>query len=179
MKWICNCPFFKSMLNYMWIDRGEEGLLKKFQDFFYDKNDIIIALLILLFAGLIIMWRIDVIMDYPQTLAKETDTVQTTEENAVDPDQSADNDADSDAEGENADQVWMAGELTHDITVSIAGGSATAAADGLVSAGLFDSYDDFAKVCKAAGRSPEDIKANTFTFEKGSTQTDIAKQVTD
>lgn len=147
--------------------------MKKFHDFFYDKNDIIIALLILLFAGLLIMWRIDVIMDYPQTLAKETDTVQTTEQSAVDP-----KEENADEEPENTDQVWMAGELTHDITVSIAGGSATAAVDGLVSAGLFDSYDDFAKVCKAAGRSPEDIKANTFTFEKGSTQTDIAKQVT-
>lgn len=147
--------------------------MKKFQDFFYDKNDIIIALLILLFAGLLIMWRIDVIMDYPQTLAKETDTVQTTEQNAVDP-----KEENADEEPENPDQVWMAGELTHDITVSIAGGSATAAVDGLVSAGLFDSYDDFTKVCKSAGCSPEDIKANTFTFEKGSTQTDIAKQVT-
>ena len=149
--------------------------MKRFQDFFYDKNDIIIALLILCIAGLVIMWRIDVIMDYPQTLAKETDTVQTTEENAVDVD--AEDSAAS--EEEITDQVWIAGELTHDITVSIAGGSATAAVDGLVSAGLFDNYDEFAKVCKAAGRSPEDIKANTFTFEKGSTQADIAKQVTD
>lgn len=147
--------------------------MKRFQDFFYDKNDIIIALLILCIAGLVIMWRIDVIMDYPQTLAKETDTVQTTEENAVDTEDPAD------PKEENTDQVWIAGELTHDITVSIAGGSATAAVDGLVSAGLFDSYDEFAKVCKAAGCAPEDIKANTFTFVKGSTQADIAKQVTD
>lgn len=146
--------------------------MKALKDFYYDKNDIIIALLILCIAGLIIMWRIDVIMDYPQTLAKETDTVQTTEENAVD---TTDKEA---ATSGSTNQVWMAGELTHDITISIAGGSATAAVDGLVSAGLFDSYDDFAAVCKAAGRSPEDIKANTFTFEKGSTQTDIAKQVT-
>ena len=59
----------------------EEVLLKTLKDFYYDKNDIIIALLILCIAGLIIMWRINVIMDYPQTLAKETDTIQTTEEN--------------------------------------------------------------------------------------------------
>ncbi|MBR3785138.1 MAG: hypothetical protein IKJ77_01860 [Firmicutes bacterium] len=153
--------------------------MKRFQDFFYDKNDIIIALLILCIAGLIIMWRIEVIMDYPQTLAKETGTVQTTEDAAVDTDKATE-EADADTtDDDTPDQVWMAGELTHDITISIAGGSAMVAVDGLVSAGLFDSYDDFAEVCKAAGRSPEDIKANTFTFEKGSTQTDIAKQVTD
>ena len=78
--------------------------MKKFQDFFYDKNDIIIALLILLFAGLLIMWRIDVIMDYPQTLAKETDTVQTTEQSAVDL-----KEENAEEEPENTDQVWMAG----------------------------------------------------------------------
>lgn len=147
--------------------------MKRIQDFFYDKNDIIIALLILCIAGLMIMWRIDVIMDYPQTLAKETGTVETTEKSAVDSEEQ------TDADAENTDQLWMGGELTHDITVSISGGSATAAADALVSIGLFESYDDFAKVCDAAGRSPEDIKASTFTFEKGSTQTDIAKRVTD
>ncbi len=145
--------------------------MKSLKDFYYDKNDIIIALLILCIAGLIVMWRIDVIMDYPQTLAKETDTIQTTEESAVDSDDAT--------ASENPDQIWMAGELTQDITISIAGGSASSAVDGLVSAGLFDSYEEFEEVCKAAGRAPEDIKANTFTFEKGSTQADIAKEVTD
>lgn len=148
--------------------------MKTLKDFYYDKNDIIIALLILCIAGLIIMWRINVIMDYPQTLAKETDTIQTTEENALDKEDSGDISSD----GGNPDQIWMGGELTQDMTVSVSGGSATAAAEALVSIGLFDSYEDFADVCKAAGRSPEDIKANTFTFEKGSTQADIAKQVT-
>ena len=156
--------------------------MKKFQDFFYDKNDILIALLILCFAALIIMWRIDVIMDYPQTLAKETDTLQTTEQSAVETPQDTDKE-DAPAEENTAsdaesDQVWMAGELTQDVSISIAGGSASAAVDGLVTAGLFESYDEFASVCKAAGRNPEGIKAGTFTFEKGSTQTDIAKEVT-
>ena len=148
--------------------------MKSFKDFYYDKNDIIIAILILFIAGLIIMWRINVIMDYPQTLAKETDTLQTTEQSVVDKEEES-----ADEQEEASGQVWMAGELTQDVTVSIAGGSATAAVDGLVSAGLFDSYEEFEKICKAAGRSPEDIKANTFTFEKGCTQADIAKKVTD
>jgi len=147
--------------------------LKALKDFYYDKNDIIIALLILCIAGLIIMWRIDAIMDYPQTLAKETDTVQTTEESAV-----------GSAEDETADTsgsdgpLWEGGTLTQDVTVSIAGGSAWSAVDGLVSAGLFESYDEFEHLCRSAGRFPEDIKAATFTFEEGSTQTDIIEQVT-
>ena len=136
--------------------------MKGFKDFYYDKNDIIIALLILCIAGLLIAWRMNVIMDYPQTLAQETDTTQTTEQSAID----------------NPDEIWENGRLTRDITVTISGGSAASAVQSLVDMGLFESYEQFEKSCKSAGCSPEDIKANTFTFEKGSTRTDIAKEAT-
>ena len=42
--------------------------MKKFKDFLYDKNDIFIALLILLAASLIIIWRMNAIIDYPKEL---------------------------------------------------------------------------------------------------------------
>ena len=67
--------------------------------------------------------------------------------------------------------------LSKEIKVKVAGGSATAAVQSLVDAGLFSSYEEFTKVCKAAGYTPEDIKATTFTFEAGCTQTDIAKKL--
>ena len=136
--------------------------MKALKDFFYDKNDIIIALAILLIAALLIVWRMEVIMDYPQTLAKETDTTKTTEQSAV----------------ENPDQIWVDGVLAREITVNVQGGSAQKAVQCLIDAGLFTNYDQYAEVCKDAGRSPENIKANTFTFEKGSTQKEIAKKVT-
>lgn len=74
--------------------------------------------------------------------------------------------------------LWSKGVLSKEIKVKVAGGSATAAVQSLVDAGLFSSYEEFTKVCKAAGYTPEDIKATTFTFEAGCTQTDIAKKVT-
>ena len=58
--------------------------MKGLKDFFYDKNDIIIALAILMIAALLIVWRMEVIMDYPETLALETGTIDTTEPSAVD-----------------------------------------------------------------------------------------------
>lgn len=136
--------------------------MKSLKDFFYDKNDILIALAILLVAGLLIIWRMDVIMEYPQTLAQETDTTKTTEQSAV----------------ENPDQIWDNGVLARDITVTVAGGSATSAVQCLIDAGLFTTYDQYADTCKTAGCTPENIKAKTFTFDKGSTQTDIAEKVT-
>lgn len=143
--------------------------MKGLKNFIYDKNDIIIALVILILAGLLIVWRLDVIMEYPQTLAKETGTTDTTEDAAV-PNEDG---------GKGSSGLWANGVLSKDVTVKVAGGSATAAVQSLIDAGLFTSYDQYTKVCKAAGYTPEDIKATTFTFESGCTQTDIAKKVTD
>lgn len=67
--------------------------MKKFKDFIYDKNDIIIAVLILAVAALIIAWRLDVILQYPkQLINNDADT------NVSEP---ADN---SDNSGDNADK---------------------------------------------------------------------------
>lgn len=43
--------------------------MNKFRDLLYDKNDIFIAIIIMLIAVFIIVWRIDSIMAYPQTIA--------------------------------------------------------------------------------------------------------------
>lgn len=142
--------------------------MKGLKDFIYDKNDILIALVILILAALLIIWRMDVIMAYPETLAEQTNTTDTTEESAV-----------SGQSGNSSSGLWSDGALTRDVTVTIEGGSATAAVQSLIDAGLFESYDEYTKVCEAAGYVPEEIKATTFTFEQGSTQTDIAKQVTE
>ena len=147
--------------------RGEK--MKSLKDFIYDKNDIIIALVILILAALLIVWRMDAIMEYPQTLAQQTGTTDTTDETAVP--------SEDDSKGGDSG-LWSKGVLSKEIKVKVAGGSATAAVQSLVDAGLFSSYEEFTEVCKAAGYTPEDIKATTFTFEAGCTQTDIAKKVT-
>lgn len=45
--------------------------MNRIKDFIYDKNDLLIALLIVVAAGFLIMSRIDVIMAYPATLSAE------------------------------------------------------------------------------------------------------------
>ena len=60
--------------------------MNRLKDFFYNKNDIIIVLVILVLAGLLIWNRIGAIVDYPAELAeqsaeaKATQTVETTTE---------------------------------------------------------------------------------------------------
>lgn len=43
--------------------------MNKIKDILYDKNDILVALLIVAIAALVIYTRIEVIMDYPQIQA--------------------------------------------------------------------------------------------------------------
>ena len=51
--------------------------MRKIKDFFYNKNDIIIVLIILAVAAFIIYTRIGSIMDYPEKLAREAAATQT------------------------------------------------------------------------------------------------------
>lgn len=147
--------------------------MKGLKDFLYDKNDILIAAVILAAAILLIIWRMDVIMEYPHTLAEETGTEVTTDDSAVD-----DDDTSGSETGTQTDTLWSDDMLTRDVTVTVQGGSAVAAVQSLIDAGLFDSYDQYAQVCSDAGCTPENIKATTFTFEAGSTRADIARLVT-
>ena len=45
--------------------------MEKFKNFFYNKNDIIVAILILTIAVFVIAFRIKSLMDYPKTLSEE------------------------------------------------------------------------------------------------------------
>ena len=80
--------------------------MKGLKDFLYDKNDILIALLILVLAAFLIAWRMDVIMAYPETLAEQTDTTDTTEETAVGSEETS-----GGPEGTSSD-LWENGSLT-------------------------------------------------------------------
>ena len=76
--------------------------MKKFKDFIYDKNDIIIAVLILAVAALIIFWRLNVILEYPKQLLGNDEPnvenpVENTGDNSAGTDKPADNSGNSGA----------------------------------------------------------------------------------
>lgn len=52
--------------------------MEKLKNFIYDKNDIIVTLIILIIAAGIIYYRIGVIMNYPNTLVHDTSAKTTT-----------------------------------------------------------------------------------------------------
>lgn len=66
--------------------------MDKIRDFFYNKNDIVVAILVLVIAGVLIYFRINAIMDYPSTVAAQ--------HNRVTPAEPAEKEAPDDAEKE-------------------------------------------------------------------------------
>ena len=80
--------------------------MKSFKDFIYDKSDIIAALLILIVASLLVVWRLHAIMEYPKEIIGTDDTsVEEPIDIPVDiPD-------DTDADTDNSSAVWEGGEI--------------------------------------------------------------------
>ena len=165
--------------------------MKKFRDFIYDKNDILIALLILIVAVLIISWRMNAIMNYPRTLFSDTDATTSqqdgeTQQNtgtASDAADGSDDQSDSSqngADGQSAtqtDSLWDGDVLARDIEVNVEGSVASAAVGCLIDAGLFADYEEYQTVCDEAGLDDEKVSAGLFVFEKGFTKTDVAAEI--
>ena len=143
---------------------------RTFRDFMYDKNDIIIAFIIIVVAMVIIGWAVRNVMNYPNTL----DSVTTAEkvQSAVEQ-ESQDGESLSDQVAE-----WKDGKLKKTITIEVSSDSTEAAINSLIAAGLFRTADEFKKYCAKAKVSDADIKTGTFTFKKGSDRIAIVKQVT-
>ena len=164
--------------------------MKKLKDFLYNWNDVIVILCILIAAAAIIYWRVNLIMDYPKVMALEAQAnaqAQSEAENTLTPvDPSNSQSSSSVSETTNTEpgsgpqngRLWSGGMLREEVTVTTASGSAYDAVESLVEMGLFTSYEDFEAVCSLNGYDPTDIKANTFTFAPGTTQAQIAEEVT-
>ncbi len=170
--------------------------MKKFKDFIYDKNDIIIAVLILAIAALIIAWRLDVILQYPKQLinngadtnvSEPADNSDNSGDNADTPADNSD-DANNSNSGDNANsgdstpaqepaQLWVDGKLSKDIEVDVTGTTASAAVQCLVDKGLFTDYAEYQKACDSLGLDDEKVSAGTMTFTKGSTKADVARKI--
>ncbi len=156
--------------------------MKKLKDFLYNWNDIVVILCILIGAVAIIYWRMNMIMDYPKAMAlqaRESVANNATDENILTPGSSSStSDEPVPGSGPKNGKLWSGGMLREEITVTTASGSAADAAQSLVDAGLFTSYEDFEAICNAYGFDPTDIKASEFTFLPGTTQAQIVEEVT-
>ena len=122
--------------------------MKNFKDLFHNTNDIIIALVIVMMAAGVIVWRFNVIMKYPQVLASQSNRKQ------------------SEETLNSASTLKYGGALKKDVSVTINGGGEADVSD-LIDKNLFADYKQFAADVKAQGHDVSDIDAGTYSFKKG------------
>lgn len=142
---------------------------RTFRDFMYDKNDIFVALIIILISMGVIVWCVRNVMNYPNTL----DSVTTAEKVQSAVEQESKSGSSSEVQAK-----WKNGKLAETITVEVSSDSTEAAINSLIAYGLFATADQFRETCVKADVSDADIKTGKFTFKKGSTRRDIVRQVT-
>ena len=153
--------------------------MKKLKDFIYDKNDIIIAALILAAAALIIAWRMDVILQYPKELINADDpAVEEPIDGGTQPDDTNTGDKPADNTGaDNNDnsgttggdntnpaqpaQLWVDGKLSKNVEVDVTGTTASAAAQPP----LFYSQSNFAHFRNAGFFFENSYLCRTLPFE--------------
>ena len=127
--------------------------MKNFKDLFHNTNDIIIALVIVMMAAGVIVWRFNVIMKYPQVLASQSSRNQSEETL---------NSASTLKYG----SAFKNGALKKDVSVTINGGSEADVSD-LIDKNLFTDYKQFTADVKAQGHDVSEIDAGTYSFKKG------------
>lgn len=125
-----------------------------FRDFFYDKNDIIVVLIIVALAGLIIYSRIGSIMKYPEVLADKAAKTQT--EETIKASSSSDNSSQS-------------GIIN--ITIETSDTAATVA-QKLFDTGVITSTSEFEKYITDQGKT-DSIKTGTFQIPSSPTNEEI------
>ncbi len=136
--------------------------MKSFRDFFYDRNDIFVAAVILLLAGLLIFTKIDAIMDYPHA---DTDTGKRVKK-IENPDHSKKN-----TSADPSDKKYPYG-------IYIASGeSAENIGSNLVRLGLFSSTEDFINKLNEKGLASK-IHAGTFEIPQDATEDEIIRIIT-
>lgn len=141
--------------------------MKAFRDFFYDKNDILVAMLIVALAGLLVFVKIDKIMAYPNVdgvIVNET------------PDGTGTNNGSSD--DDDKDNVTNDDEKKYPFGLYInSGESAENIGKSLAELGLFKSSEDFIKKINEKGVATK-IQYGTFQIPQDATEDEVIKIIT-
>lgn len=159
--------------------------MQRIKNILYDKNDILVALIIVCVAALIIFNRIDAIMAYPSTLSHDdgtrANTPITTEDTSVDPDIDASDaastktDENTDSKDNNSDQSDE-GVVNHSVYIEY-GSTASDIADILIKIKLVENRQQFYDALAVAGAESK-LQAGTFTVPSDSTPAEVVAIIT-
>lgn len=169
--------------------------MQKLKNILYDKNDILVALIIVCVAGVIIFNRIETIMDFPSTLAADTGTKvnepATAGDNENDKSQDTTKDSSKNTTEESKDKDKNKGsdssktnlanadkDKVTNLSVYIApGSSASDIANIFLTANLIKDKQEILSAISTAGAESK-LKAGTFIVPSNSTPAEIVAIIT-
>ncbi len=126
--------------------------MNKVKDFFYDKNDILVALIVLLLAAVIVFWRVSVIMNYPEKMVALASENANKVNSSQDADPSTTGGAVTPQDGESDQPVHTGADDVEICAVYVNyGESLEVIAQNCMAAGLIDSVDEFISVVNSLG----------------------------
>ncbi|MBO4725355.1 MAG: hypothetical protein J5622_02500 [Firmicutes bacterium] len=136
------------------------------KNFFYDKNDILIALIILVLAAGVILWRVNVIMTYPEELVAAAHEAAANDGPITTPYDRGDSDATTSDSAVGTTDSGISGEGTDGPEVYAVyvnpGENLTNLGNVLVGCGFFESADEFLTYVNAAGAASKIQMGNHF-----------------
>ena len=139
--------------------------MKTLKDLIYNKNDLVIVLVVLVLAGFLIWNRIDVIMAYPSTMIAEAEKQSQLEEQPevipMNPDQE---------ETPPEEVVMYAVYINPGESLEVIG-------EKFVSVSLFRSAEDFIQLANEMGVTTQ-IKAGNFIMPSNSTPEEVMQIIT-
>ena len=165
--------------------------MKTLKDIFYDLNDVLVALIIVVIAAFVIVTNIDSILNYPTSIAEE---IQTPEEqtptnyaeNPTDDQQgSGENTQDQGTTGSGIDQPGSDdqgttpdnGEVVNYSVYINTGSTGEQIADLLIKVGLFKDRQEFYTAVTAAGADGK-LRAGNFIIPSDSTPAEVVSIIT-
>lgn len=155
--------------------------MNKFKDFLYDKNDIIVTLIILIIAIIIISFRVNAIMEYPNTLLDKQSAQAQTQASSSAPAAAPAKTAESGSSQASAPAA-AAAEPSSDphvktLTVSESDTSAATVSADLEELGLVGSAEKFRELIKSYDAEFA-IKAGTYELPESLTDKQIIEIIT-
>ncbi|MDD4564416.1 MAG: hypothetical protein PHE79_02940 [Eubacteriales bacterium] len=168
--------------------------MKKIKDIFYDLNDILVALIIVVAAAFVIVQNIDTIMAYPSIVYDEIQNSEydlPTDYAENPPLEGADNgttgagmnipNSDQQGSGDGGGASGHEGTGTtepvnHSVYIA-SGSTGEKIADTLIKAGLFESRQEFLDAVTAAGAEGK-LQAGNFTIPSDATPAEVVSIIT-
>ena len=139
------------------------------KNFIYNISDILVALLIIIAAVLIIGWRVDAIMHYPQELnTQRSDAEDVVASEPADDTVPADNTSDSSQNANSAAQSVTVNVVQNDSLSTIA--------QSLVTAGAISDAQQFIDAVNAANAATK-LKFGTYTIPAGTSIEEIIQMM--